>query len=783
MALVSGSIPNVINGVSQQPPSLRLPTQATTQTNGYSSVVKGLSKRPPTEHVAYVTGLPVAQASDYQTAFFHTMRLQDSDGVSRPYFVVIGANGVKVYNNAGVTQTVTDNTSGYGYFSGITDFSSQVKATTVADYTFILNNQKKVKKGTSTSAALKHEAMVWVKQGDYSTTYTLELTYSGTTYSSSYSTRDSGDVAHEVDAKTTNIASQLKTGIDTALSNASITGFTTELLDNIIYITRSDNAVFEINTTDSYGDTHLKGIKGVVSDLKDLPSQGKAGFVVRVNGDTTKGQDDYFVKLQQTDVASDYVWKETVGPSVALNFDATTMPHRLTRQANGTFVFDVVSWDDRNSGDDDTNPYPTFSNYDASTYPNGQHTINDVFFYKNRLCFLSDENLICSQTSKYFNFWQTTILTLLDDAPIDVAVSNNTVSILKHGIPFNESLILFSDLTQFKVTNTDIFSLSTVSVNVTTNFEASLRAAPTAAGKFVFFSTLKGVYSGVREYFVDTDNDTNDATDITAHVPEYLEGEVTQLLASSNEDIMLVRSASRKQSIYIYSYYWGGQEKLQSSWSEWTFGNNVLFVAMDNSKIYLLVERAEGVAIETLNLSDDGALADTNTFGINLDRRFRRASSSDTSPYTGGTNVKTDGTILTDSQATTALAASEVVYTGVPYTFTYEFSPIVIKQEDRPITQGRVQIKNMNVVYADTGSFEVSVKRPTDSAATVKLFTGHELGEGSSGVLPIVSGSFRFPVLSEASNVSVKLQSSTFHPAKFQSAEWEGTFHLRNRRI
>ena len=49
MALVSKSIPNLINGVSQQPPSLRLPTQGEAQENGLSDVVDGLKKRPPTK--------------------------------------------------------------------------------------------------------------------------------------------------------------------------------------------------------------------------------------------------------------------------------------------------------------------------------------------------------------------------------------------------------------------------------------------------------------------------------------------------------------------------------------------------------------------------------------------------------------------------------------------------------------------------------------------------------------------------------------------------------------
>ena len=44
MPLVSRTIPNLVQGVSQQPEVLRLSSQATTQLNGFSSVVEGLKK-------------------------------------------------------------------------------------------------------------------------------------------------------------------------------------------------------------------------------------------------------------------------------------------------------------------------------------------------------------------------------------------------------------------------------------------------------------------------------------------------------------------------------------------------------------------------------------------------------------------------------------------------------------------------------------------------------------------------------------------------------------------
>src|SRR5690242_15275169 len=51
MAYISKAIPNLIDGISQQPFSARLRTQADLQENFVSSVVKGLTRRQPTHHV------------------------------------------------------------------------------------------------------------------------------------------------------------------------------------------------------------------------------------------------------------------------------------------------------------------------------------------------------------------------------------------------------------------------------------------------------------------------------------------------------------------------------------------------------------------------------------------------------------------------------------------------------------------------------------------------------------------------------------------------------------
>ena len=45
--------------------------------------------------------------------------------------------------------------------------------------------------------------------------------------------------------------------------------------------------------------------------LKSLPPNGADGYVIAVVGDNSKGQDDYYVKLEKDDTGGQ-VWTETV---------------------------------------------------------------------------------------------------------------------------------------------------------------------------------------------------------------------------------------------------------------------------------------------------------------------------------------------------------------------------------------------------------------------------------------------------------------------------------------
>lgn len=810
MPLVSGSIPNMINGVSQQPSSLRLKTQAEIQLNGLSTVVEGLKKRPPTQYIRKLDG-----ATNLSDAFIHTIRRDENEY----YYLVITDSQLRVIDNEGYDMPVIGNAA---YLSGITDPRSQIGATTIADYTFILNKNKTVTQGTSLTPSRTPEALIYVKQGDYSTDYSVTVynTDGSTKTTASLTTKDSSVVANATDIKTNSIASRLRTALN------GVSGLSASVYGSVVYLKRTDGQDFKIKCTDSRGDRFLLGYKDQTSDYLNLPTDGPTGFKIRVTGDSAEGQDDYYVQLEDPSGAGQKIWKETVADGIIKGLDPATMPHQLIRAPDGYFVFvpaeggyydyqnhtltttqpthsdyvDLPSWSNREVGDDDTNPMPSFVDY----------KISDIFFHRNRMGFLADENVILTESGNYYNFFVTTVLSPLDTNPIDVAVSNNKVSLLRYAVPFSEQLLLFSDLTQFVLRADGNLTPDTVQVEVSTQFEASLKAKPVPAGKYVFFPTKRGKWSGMREYFVDSDKNTNDAADITSHVPSYIEGEVKKMAASSNEDTLLVLTDDTPYDLYIYKYYWSGSEKLQSSWSKWRMFNDteiaaangatlkVLNVDFNLSDIVCLVQRADGVYLERINLSTDSAENTTSfinedgeliKFGVNLDRRVTLSNSGlfQTVPYTIPSDliyVSERGRIITEDEANADIANGLPVFAGVPYTFQYRFSEQVIKEQNEPVTIGRIQIRNFNLVFNDTGFFKTTVT-PKKRASSTSVFGGRIVGgfKNIIGYASIDSGTFRFPVLSKSDQVDIDIISDSFLPCVFQSAEWEGFYTLRSQRM
>ena len=668
------SIPNMFNGVSQQPPALRLPSQANIQENGMSSVVDGLSKRPPTRHIAKFTDTAT------EDIYIHTI---NRDKFSQ-YVVMIEQNELHVYDLEGNEQTVNF-PDGKEYLNTANP-SEVFSCVTVADFTFIVNKTKTVRQ---TSA---------VAPGPLS---------------------------------------------------------------------------------------------GAVQQFIDLPDDG--GGYYEIAGSGSNNFDNYYVKKVGD------VWRETVKPGLKTHFNKNTMPHALVDNGNGTFDFKELGWDQRFVGDDITAKFPSFTD----------SQITDVFFHRNRLGFLSKENVIFSRAGDFFNFFPETVTTILDTDPVDVAVSHNKVATLKHATSYNTSLMLFADQAQFQLTAKDVLTPKTAAINVTTEYNVNNKVTPVSAGTSLYFAVDKGEATSLKEYEVQPLTYNNEAADVTAHCPRYVPNDCYKLAGSDLENTIVALCKTDRSAMWVYKYYWATpDEKVQSSWSKFIFDSNDTILNADfiDNRLYTVVKRADGTYLEMIDFSYNQVDEDLG-FLIHLDHRIDLKGVYDpdtlkttwTVPYpttgAGWQGVlgaefegRVGGTLNLLATGTYTLAVlgdwtAHPVTIGKQYNFKYQLSPIYYKDSQKlAVPHYKLNLKNMHLFYDRSGFFKVTVD--LKGSETYEYTLNPTLGDETLvvGEAVISRGNFRFPIFGDGEKTEITIQSNSMFPLSIQGAEYEAltTSHSRH---
>jgi len=808
MPLVSTAIPNLINGVSQQPPALRLASQAESVVNCMPSSVEGLKKRPPFAHVDELfTG------SAGSTRPF--IDVVDRDGAVR-YVVLITDGDLKVFGLDGAEQTVAfPDGKGYLDVANTSDPANKFRLTSIADYSFINNREKTVAMGSTTSPTFGTKSIVFVKAANLNTTYTVTLNGTAKTYTTP--TAGSGT------ASTVTIADSLATALNT------ISGFTVTNDDFIIRITKDDGGDYTLTSTDDTTGLDTKVVKAVVDGITDLPTRAEHGHIIKVQGTTSTALDDYYVKFELSAGSSGFgegIWRETVAPAIVYQFDADTMPHVLVREDNGNFTFKKHTWSHRIAGDVTTASNPSFV---------GQE-IQSVNVFRNRLVFLADEKVILSAAADYARFWPETVQTVVDSDPIDLNAGGTDVNILVSSLSFANTLLLFSRIGQFRLDTGSSgvaapLTPSTATITAMTRFEMDTGVDPIAVGRTCFFPLPKGEFSGLREYFLpDVTGSVPDTSEVTASVPRYIPSNLINLVSSVSEEAIIALSKDQPKRIYLYKFLFEQDQKLQSAWSYWEVKGEKTILGtftLDND-LYIVTQYSDGVYLEKTSLRPESVDSGTS-MELLLDRKTTEANCSIavTNPgglgaqstitlpypisktgimavvgrYVNGNTISHGQVIMPTSETLTGGAGSNgtmVVlgdltgakfYVGELYDMTYEFSTPYLKEEPQgggiAVASGPyLQLRNWSVIFDETSAFELKI---TPAGRDVQTYPYNGISLGTSppllGSPSLETGSFRVPVMARNIDTKVELVSSSPLPCRFQSAEWEGFLHNRARRM
>ena len=803
MPLITEQISNLINGVSQQPPSLRLASQCEVQENGMVTIAEGLKKRPPLEHVAKITNKTDTDAKVHFIDRSDTERfvlVMASDQFDTAFSSDFTGTQIELTDLSGNSQSISGDTGDALTYITTSDARDNLRLFTVADYTFILNKNKTVAKSSTVSSSRDPEGIVFVKQASSATTFKVFL--NGVSV---------GSISNSNDADT------LVTNVATAMS--SVSGFTvTKFGSSNVHVTRSDGADFTLHAEAPAA--NMVAIKDSVVDFTDLPARTKDGFTIKITGDPSSGTDDYWIKHNNQADEDVGEWVETVEPGLANSLDGTTMPLQLVRTSEdpwddafsadyGETVFSLstITWTERLAGDEVTAPDPTFVG----------ETLNDMFFHKNRLGFLANENIILSELGEHFNFYATTATDLLDTDMIDLAAPTNKVSILHNAVPFNEDLVIFSDFGQFKLTEFAAGGLTPTNAKLSllTEYEHDKLVQPVVNGRKVYFSDENDGFSILREFGIVEDLQEETAENITSHVPSYIKGKGFEIIP--HDDFMFILSDENLNEVFLYKFLFQEGQKKLSSWSKWKFKDEEKVIGMTvmDHIAYFVIVRPDGTYLDKMSLQDANLtdLTESSTqlsFKVLLDRSVELTgvynSGADTTSWTlpypddfgstfrvilgpaweGREGAQVQG--LTQTTSTTVTATGDYsdhpAFVGKEYQFLYEFTEPTIKTEVQgrlsSLSGGVLKIRKFNIDYFKTGYFEFRVTAPGRDAFTHK-FTGRILGSALNtiGTIPFETGNFKKLILADARGLKLEVVSNSYLPLALTGADWEGNYVVR----
>jgi len=285
---------------------------------------------------------------------------------------------------------------------------------------------------------------------------------------------------------------------------------------------------------------------------------------------------------------------------------------------------------------------------------------------------------------------------------------------------------------------------------------------------------------------------------------------------ATNENIICLLTSNEPNCVYVYQWYVANNQRLQSAWHKWTYGNTtntkILNADFIDTDLFLLVERSDGVHIVKVQTAP--AVVDTDAnYLTHLDMKLNESSTGLTTTYDAANNQTTIGLpyaiddtmqVVTRNVNANSTIAGQIIpiissssnnivvsgdqtstkfFVGEKYTFEYQFSQQYIQygqsQSQTAIKEGRLQIRNWTITFDNTGYFQVQIT-PKNRSTSTETFTGALVGQGTVNGINLEDGDYKFPIMSRNEDLIVKIKNDEYLPSQFINAEWQGFYNQQS---
>jgi hypothetical protein len=595
----------------------------------------------------------------------------------------------------------------------------------------------------------------------------------------------------------------------------AIADFSAQTVGNIIKITNTAGRDFNLGVRGGVTNKAMTVIKGIARDVAELPNQCFDGYVVKVNNTEEAEADDYYVKFETEapGIPGAGSWAETVAPGIKTSVNSSTMPHALIRQADGSFTLDALNtssafggWAGREVGDETTNPEPSFVD----------RSISNLFFFANRLGFLSEDAVIMSQPGDYFNFFQTSAIAISDADPIDLTASSTIPAILKGVVGTPKGLVLFAERSQFLLASNEIaFSSSTVKMTEISNYFYRSQVLPLSSGVSISFISESQTYSKVMEMAVDSVENRPQVADITRVIPEYLPPNFIWGEVFPNNN--LIAYGEGTSEVYVFKFFNNGDERQLAGWTRWIYPAQIKMFASEDDLFYTVMYDGSKFILCKSELTDDPSQAPLDvgfsSFSPRVDIALGNSNTttevSPTNPnnsllrFNTGTfipeqrytlitttgdnagvfidlDVQEDGTGYY-AEVRTDLVSSDYVV-GCGYESVVSLPSIFLTTDNKA---DRVNVPMVSFAHFDlyySGRYEVTLSR-LGYDDVVQNFEITPANIYDANQVPVAEiGEVTMPVFSPGNITKITIKAPDPFPSSITGYSWEGTYNNRGVR-
>ena len=651
--------------------------------------------------------------------------------------------------------------------------------------------------------------------------YTIEVTdHEETVVQAKYSGQSTGLIRPAVtpfDADTTVTSDTILAGMKTAIEQISGSPINVKIIGSVMYL--SSNSTFNVEIVE---EDLMRVMQDSVNDVTNLPNQCKHGYIVQVKNARMADEDDYYLRFDgQNNKDGSGAWSECAKPGIAKTL--TNMPVVIQRTATKTFTVKQFEYHDRRVGDDNTNPLPSFISKDANNNFDGR--INKVLFFRNRLAFLSGENVILSRpgTLGKPDFFVESALTTSASDPIDISAASMFPSELFDGIEINTGLLVFSSNQQFLLTSDDtVLNPDTAKLKSIATFNYNIDIAPISLGTTVAYVDNSGRFSRLNEMANIAREGEPNIVEVSKVVPSLLPNDI-DLLTNSRENAMILLGKTGTNTVFGYKYLNVGDKRQQAAWFKWKFNKSLIYHFIIDDEYFILdsdyyLQSMQLVeSTEDLSITQDGV-----DYILHLDNRVPLSggtynTANNVTTFTlpwlnqisnaaynlavidtiaGTDNIRlvryqttpvlqTSGTTLTlQGDWATGVTASNPLHIGYVYDYQVKFPKFY---PFKSAGEGKVQsdvnsslvLHRIKLHFGKLGTYKTTLERVGKTDYT-EVYESSILDEYNTNSAPYLETYIKtVPIYERNTNITLTLKSSHPSPATLHALSWEAAYSPR----